>query len=66
MPPEFFDFQCKTINSSGGLNPPYNNATTQRRWTMIIKIEHFGYGFRSNENAVLIATDIRYHHVFLK
>lgn len=33
---------------------------------MIIAIEHFGYPFRSNANAVLIATGVRRHIVLLK
>lgn len=31
----------------------------------IMLIEHYGYGFTSNENARLLATGIRYHIVLL-
>jgi len=31
----------------------------------IIKIEHYGYSFRSNHNAVLLVTGIRHHYVLL-
>lgn len=32
----------------------------------VVKIEHFGYPFRSNENAVLLVTGIFHHYVLLK
>lgn len=32
---------------------------------MIIRIEHFGFAFQNNENAVLLATGIRHHIVLL-
>jgi hypothetical protein len=31
----------------------------------IIKIEHFGHPFVSNENAKLIRSDSRYHYIIL-
>jgi hypothetical protein len=33
---------------------------------MIILIEHFGYPFRDSDCAVLLATGIRHHIVWLK
>lgn len=33
---------------------------------MILKIEHFGYPFVSNENAALLASGMFHHYVWLK
>jgi hypothetical protein len=32
----------------------------------VIAIRHYGHGFRSNENAVLLVTGITHHYVLLK
>ena len=33
---------------------------------MIITIRHYGYGFTNNENALLLATGMLHHIVWLK
>lgn len=33
---------------------------------MIIKIEHYGYPFQSNQHAVLLVTGMTHHYVLLK
>ena len=43
----------------------YKDDTMNHTATRTMLIEHHGYGFTSNDNAILLMTGIRYHLVLL-